>query len=198
MASPFAQNERHVTVLKAAFGKIDMPTRLGMRLSPVFHSYVLVASNVRVDRPKKFDKAGFLDVVGSLSRVVSSETLMDIGLKLVALHRPASFDYAARFGIAEHQTPSQKYEPAPVRPDNPHPPTESTKPSCRSCASGKVSIQYGKYGYYFKCGDCDGNTPVKVGCGKEGHKERLRKEGRNFYRECADCGTSALYFTNPA
>jgi hypothetical protein len=218
MASPFAQNDRHIEVLKDAFGQIDMPTRLGMRLSPVFHSYVLVAPNVRVDRPKKFDtsklikaddlmktldkqadKAGLFDIVGCLSRVVSSETLADIGRKLVALHRPASFNYTARFGIAEPVAePRRKYEPATARPETPRPPEESNKLSCRGCGSGQVTIQYGKYGYYFKCGDCDGNTPVKVGCGKEGHKERIRKEARNFYRECADCGTSALYFTNPA
>jgi hypothetical protein len=217
MASPFAQNERHITVLKDAFAQIDMPTRMGMRLSPVFHSYVLVAPNVRVDRPKKFDtsklikadefmktldkqidKIGFLDAVGSLARVVSSETLADIGRKLVALHQSASFDYAARFGIAEPIEPRQKHETATVRPETPHSLAESNKPSCRSCGSGQVSIQHGKYGYYFKCSACDGNTPVKIGCGKEGHKERLRKEGRNFHRECADCGTSALYFTNPA
>lgn len=55
MASPLAQNERHIAVLKDAFAKIDMPTRLGVRLSPTFESYVLVSPNSRIDRPKKFD-----------------------------------------------------------------------------------------------------------------------------------------------
>ena len=223
MASPFAQNERHVTVLKDAFGKIDMPTRLGMRLSPVFHSYVLMAPNVRVDRPRKFDTSrlikaddlmktldkqfeneGFLDVVGGLARAISQETLADIGRRLVALHRTASFDYAARFGIAEPMALHQQSTAPPpttsvhTHTETPNPPVTSNTLSCRSCGSARVSIQYGKYGYYFKCGDCDGNTPVKIGCGKDGHKERIRKEGPNFYRECTGCGTSVLYFTNPA
>jgi len=69
--------------------------------------------------------------------------------------------------------------------------------ACRSCGGAALSIVWGKYGYYFKCGDCSGNTPFSVGCGGADHKERIRKDGRRFYRECADCGTSSLYFTNP-
>src|SRR5881227_4020256 len=55
MASPFAQNERHIAVLRDAFGRIEMPPRMGMRLAPVFVSYVLVSPNARIDRPKRFD-----------------------------------------------------------------------------------------------------------------------------------------------
>jgi len=67
---------------------------------------------------------------------------------------------------------------------------------CRECKSAKLSVQYGKYGYYFKCGDCDSNTPIKISCGKNGHKERIRKDGLKFYRECSDCGSSNLFFAN--
>lgn len=66
---------------------------------------------------------------------------------------------------------------------------------CRTCKSSNLSVQYGKFGYYFKCGDCDGNTPIKLTC-SAGHKERIRKEGAKFFRECAECKTSALYFEN--
>lgn len=59
-------------------------------------------------------------------------------------------------------------------------------------------MQYGKYGYYFKCADCDGNTPIKIGCGHDGHKERIRKDGVKFFRECEQCKTSSLYFVNSA
>src|SRR5437762_7135786 len=38
MASPFAQNERHIAVLRDAFDRIEMPTRMGVRLTPVFVS----------------------------------------------------------------------------------------------------------------------------------------------------------------
>jgi hypothetical protein len=58
-----------------------------------------------------------------------------------------------------------------------------------------LSVQYGKFGYYFKCGDCEGNSPIKLTC-SAGHKERIRKDGAKFFRECAECKTSALYFEN--
>lgn len=217
MASPLAQNERHIAVLKDAFAKIDMPTRLGVRLSPTFESYVLVSPNSRIDRPKKYDtsriikadglkaainkqidEAGVLDVVASMSRVVSSETIEDIGRKLKRLHRPAQFDFAARFGISEpvpavdvvREPDPEPYKPAPA-------PTEA-QPRCRNCGRGNLSILYGKYGYYFKCADCGWSASVKVGCGNAGHRERIRKDGRQFFRECAQCGNSSLYFVNPA
>ncbi|MBU3989242.1 MAG: hypothetical protein KJ702_08030, partial [Gammaproteobacteria bacterium] len=47
------------------------------------------------------------------------------------------------------------------------------------------------------CAACEGNTPIKLGCGVDGHKERIRKEGRKFYRECTECKSSSLFFENP-
>jgi hypothetical protein len=203
MASPLAQNERHVAVLRDAFDQIEMPTRLGMRLSPALYPYVLVSPNARVDRPRKFDtsriikadalhdtinslidKASLLNTLGSAARLVSVETLQEIGKQLVALHKPAHLDVAARFGIPCHESiPAQR-------------PAEQNS-SCRSCGSETLAIEYGKYGYYFKCTACGSNTPIKIGCGHSGHRERLRKDARHFYRECADCKSSSLYFVNP-
>jgi len=215
MASPVAQNERHVVVLKDAFKQLDMPTRLGMRLSPTFEPYVLVSPNARVDRPKKhdtsrvlkadmlidaidkrFEKEGVLETVAAMAKFVSTDTLLDIGRQLVRRHQPIKFDYAAKFGLSGvAATASVVEEPAPVAYVADKEQT-AEKPSCRSCSSEKLSIQYGKYGYYFKCADCDGNTPIKIGCGKNGHKERIRKDGPKFFRECEQCNSSALYFVN--
>jgi len=200
MSSPLAQNERHIDVLRDAVGTIEMPTRLGVRLSPVFHSYILVSPNARIVRPGKFDasrvikadvlyktintsfdKAGFFDTLGSVSRLVSEETLLEIGKQLISLHQPTQFDYSARFGI-------------PHAKDTPSSPAG---PQCRACGSKDLSILHGRYGYYFKCTSCEGNTPIKVGCGQVGHKEKIRKQGNHFYRECSECGTSSLFYVNP-
>lgn len=217
MPSPFAQNERHIAVLKEALARIDMPSKMGLRLSPVYHSYVLVSPKSRIDRPKKFDtshvikadmlgkalddtfeKAGVLDTFGGLARFMSTETLVKAGQTLLRMHRPASFDYAARFGIQ----PQQAVQPQPVAPNPPpsiqEPSAQQAQIVCRDCKSPNLSVQYGKFGYYFKCNECDVNTPIKISCGKDGHKERIRKDGLKFYRECADCGTSNLYFVNQA
>jgi hypothetical protein len=222
MPSPLAQNERHIAVLNEALARIDMPSKVGLRLSPVCHSYVLISSKARIDRPKKFDtthiikadmlsatydrvfdKAGVIEVFGGLARFLSTETLEKVGQTLVRMHRPASFDYAARFGIPQGQPSMPHVTIAPKVVAPPRPPIVSEKPlvyekqhTCRECKNSNLSVQYGKYGYYFKCGDCDSNTPIKISCGKDGHKERIRKDGKKFYRECSDCGSSNLFFSN--
>ena len=67
---------------------------------------------------------------------------------------------------------------------------------CRHCHSSALAVTYGQYGYYFKCQDCEGNTPIKISCGRDGHKERIRKAGERFYRECAECKSSRLFYVN--
>ena len=219
MASPLEQNVRHIAVLTDAFAKIEMPTRLGLRLTPTFQSYVLVSPHSRIDRPKKFDTsriikadmlekmfedrlegASALGTLTNMSRLVASDTLKDIAKQLIRLHRPAKFDYAKRFGITESPAPAPAARPAPasMRPEPAKVATAKAPaaPVCRHCGAANIAIQHGRFGYYIKCLACDGNTPIKVGCGK-GHEERIRKEGVKFYRECAACGASAIYFVNP-
>jgi hypothetical protein len=214
MPSPLAQNERHLAVLKDAFKTIEMPSRLGLRLSPTFYCRVLVSAASRVDRPKKFDTAqvikadllvdkirseidgeSALTAIGSVAKMVTADSMTEIAQRLVALHRPIQINYRKMFGLTGESMPAAKAPaPPPLAADQS---PKGTVPVCRSCGSDKLSIQYGKFGYYFKCAACDGNTPVKVTCGKDGHKERIRKEGKAFFRECAECKRSALYFTNP-
>ena len=221
MASPLAQNERHIAVLKDVFEHLELPTRAGIKLSPTLHSYVLVSPKARIDRPKKFDTShiiksdvllktiqnqfenkGVLDVFTSLARIVSLDTIIDIGRKLIALHKPATFDYVAKFGLQNAES-SQVAPPPPIvaAPTAPvysaavHESKDAL--ACRKCNSQKMEIMYGKFGYYFKCGECDGNTPIKIACGTSGHNERIRKDGKKFFRECADCGSSSVYFVNP-
>ena len=154
-----------------------------------------------------FDKAGVFEVVGSLARCLSTETLEKVGQTLIRMHRPASFNYAAKFGISQGQpvaVPVVAVPPISIAPE-PIPQKsisvdktleQTTQQTCRECKSVKLSVLYGKFGYYFKCSDCDSNTPIKISCGKEGHKERIRKDGSKFYRECSDCNSSNLLFVN--
>lgn len=212
MSSPLAQNERHITVLKDTVNTIEWPTRMGMKLSPVYEPFVLVSGNARIDRPKKFDTSriikaetlmamvdktlqdkGILATFGAAAKLVSTDTLISIGQALVGLHRPLAPDYASKFGL-NNQPPPTIAAVAPV--------VEKTSPVdngtnvCSKCGGIQLSVQYGKYGYYFKCSNCDGNSPIKLGCDRDGHKERLRKDGTRFYRECSNCGSSTLFFAN--
>jgi len=218
LESPFAQNERHIAVLTDAFKKITMPSRMGVKLAPVFHSMVLMSPEAVIVRPGKrdtstiikadalkktiddrFEANNFLVDVMNLSRFVSTETIRDIGRRLISLHKPATFDYAARFGIPEsiHRADSnEKGKSSKVRFLRPRIPTLDLR--CRHCNSEDMIVQYGRYGYYFKCNACGKNTPIKLGFCKKGHKERIRKEGQCYFRECTECKTSSLFFKNPA
>ena len=208
MPSPLEQNERHIAVLKDAFGMIDMPTRLGIRLMPSFNSFVVISAASRIERSAKFDskqvikadtiktnilqkmeKMGVMDTLGNAARFVSYETLEDIARKLCALHTPIAIDYKAKFGLSDAPQPTPLISSTSTE-------TTDKQPVCRNCNSANIGIQYGKFGYYFKCMDCDGNTPIKIACEKEGCKARIRKDGNRFYRECSVCNSSDLFFTN--
>jgi len=218
MESPFAQNERHIAVLADAFKKIDMPSRMGVKLAPVFHSMVLMSPRAFIVRPggldtstvikaevlkktieDRFDANSFLVDVMNLSRFVSTETVRDIGRRLISLHRPATFDYAARFGLSEpagKADSSENMKSSKVRVLRPR--TARPEPRCRHCDSTDMVVQYGRYGYYFTCNACGKNTSIDVSLCRNGHRERIRKEGQCYFRECTECKTSSLFFKNPA
>ncbi len=69
--------------------------------------------------------------------------------------------------------------------------------SCRQCSKNNLSVVSGKYGYYFKCLECEGNTPINVVCQNCNSKEKIRKSGNQFFAECESCKTSDLFYTNP-
>ena len=86
--------------------------------------------------------------------------------------------------------------------DKPKPANTEVQPVgkivCCHCQHDNLSIEYGKYGYYFKCIECNGNTSINSMCTAGGGKEKIRKSGRQFYAECESCNTSNLFHTNPA
>lgn len=217
--SPYEQNQRHIQALQQTIDDRKLaPKRLGFAIPISFRNVVLVSSTSKLLKPKSatFDLSSvvkadaFVSAVDKIMekksiieapKIIGSDTLREFGQKLVRLHRPGSFDYASRFGlknddVARNDAP----KPVVVTPleavSSSVPVLKDDKPLCRSCRNEKLTILYGKFGYYFKCAVCEGNTPIKISCGKDGHNERIRKEGKKFYRECSDCGSSKLYFVN--
>ena len=218
--SPFEQNQRHIQALQSSVEDRNLgPKRLGFAIPIIYRNVVLVSPTSKVLKPKAatFDLStvikadAFVSVVDKAMekksiveapKIVSSDTLRDFSEKVVRLHRPGSFDYAAKFGISNTDTINITQVPTIVA--SPAAPVYSSVAheskdvlACRKCNSQKMEIMYGKFGYYFKCGECDGNTPIKIACGTIGHNERIRKEGKKFFRECSDCGSSSVYFVNP-
>jgi hypothetical protein len=211
MESPLEQNDRHIAVLKDVMRTLDLPVRLGVRISPTFHSFVLVSAKSRIDRPKEFDtsrvikadqiKTGILNdidkestltTLASMAKIVSSETMESVARQLAAQHRPV------KWPIPEWlvSQPSSM-EPQHVVANLPQQTraTGSNGPSCKKCDGNRGAILYGKYGYYFKCDGCGGNTSIRFTC-VPGHSPKLRKQGNEFFRDCAGCGTTEKYFVN--
>lgn len=220
MPSPLMQNERHIAVLRDVMATIDMPVRLGMRIPPTFQTFVLVAPSARIDRPKEFDTsrvvkadllkgriwkdiddANVFEVAKSVAKVVSRDTMEYVARQLVDRHRPlapapVAIPTPAPQSTSSRPAPTRDREPAAARKAGPasiRPPDE-TGPTCKTCKGTAGEILYGKYGYYFRC-SCETNTAIRFTC-EPGHTPRLRKDKYDFYRECAHCGTSALYHRN--
>jgi hypothetical protein len=132
ISSPIEQNNRHIAVLRDAFKQVGLPKRLGIAIQPSFHPVTLVSSKGTISRPKKskvdldsivksdqffswykekLDETKVSDVVGIL-KICSSDTIKELGEKLVALHRPSRIDYIKRFDLASDllrkETPATK------------------------------------------------------------------------------------------
>ena len=171
--SPVEQNRRHIAVLKDVFdhGLVELPRRLGITLRPELRSLVLVSNGARISRPKsktaaaaagldqvlKADqlRARIEDEIDHMSmryagKIVSAATIESIGRQLAALHRPASIDWAARFGL----TPFEP-TPSPLK-GTPEPPLAKSgrgRDSGETCAGCAAPLSAGVVRY------CEENAP---------------------------------------
>jgi hypothetical protein len=219
MASPLEQNERHIAVLREVVGQIELPVRLGVRIPASFATLILVASSARIDRPKHFDTSRIvkadqlktkiwkdIDDENALlmllkaTKMVSSETVEFVARQLAMLHKPLERVATPQTLSAPTKAKSQPASKAHARAATPKPVIGKTQavasgPMCKSCSKTTGDILYGKYGYYLKCAACEANTNIRFTC-QPGHNPRLRKEGLVFYRECAECGSSDVFYRN--
>jgi len=60
----------------------------------------------------------------------------------------------------------------------------------------RLDARSGQYGYYFYCGDCNKNTPMKFACVACGGEGKIRKQENNFFAECKARNESHLFHRN--
>jgi len=121
----------------------------------------------------------------------ADSTMKSIAFLLKKAHRPSGNSSRSNKSPS-NQAPAKPMKKMVVaRPEQP-----SSTQLCRHCQSKNIEIRYGKFGYYFKCLDCDKNTPITMTCSKASCKPKIRKSKLKFYKECAACKTSELYFEN--
>ncbi len=171
---------------------------------------VAVSDGAVIDRPKG----------EAHDHLVKAEAVPERLKKLVRSRRPAggffglfkdgfalsSAEMAGlkSFFMSRHR-PLEQASPTPAPPSPVTVPTATPAepvlaPSshhCKHCGGTRLEVRSGRYGYFFKCLTCEKNTAISKSCGGCGEKERVRKQGRDFYAECVTCGRSESFFVNP-
>lgn len=125
-----------------------------------------------------------------VARPLNVENRRKIADFLCASHRPVSETHTPQI-ISE---PAVQYVVPPIASPQK---IDSSAPICKHCQSNNIEVKYGKFGYYALCQKCNQNTALKPLCATCGKQARIRKDGKQFFVECADCNTSQPYFTNP-
>lgn len=226
MESPIAQNARHISVLRDVCSSVDFPERLGIRLQPSLHSFVLMSNKAKIYRPKRFDTSSVIKMdqlkgridrdldnvsvfgaIGKVSKLVSAAAVQSIAEQLASRHRPLRGKSDAMPAAAVDAVSAQASSVAPNKPESVSQVAETQTPyvvtplkrfSGPTCKTCGKGIGTIQYGhsYYFKCAHCNANTTIRFTC-QPGHKPRLRKAGNVFFRDCAECGTSEPFHANP-
>jgi hypothetical protein len=126
--SPLEQNRRHIEVLKSFVADQQiLPRRLGFQMQFTYHNWVLVSPGAQLRRnmpgleqvvkmdmfdtafTKRIDNEGVLSTLASASKLVARETVVEIANALIRAHKPASVNFAAKFGISQGALDEAKY-----------------------------------------------------------------------------------------
>lgn len=206
--SPVAQNERHITVLRDLISSSPWaPTFLGTVRQPIRYvnvvavpsectvhgedQDVMVLSIDRLVKTVRKDRAGLLSA--SALSGISSAKLCDLGLNLLDCHRPATFDFAAKFGLDREPRPSP-----PVR-TNPQP----AAALCASCgaALSDAEVRFcgmnkSRFAGQLLCRQCQGLAPKSAAKPAAGnpvavpvaHPPEPTQAPASSGPRCADCG----------
>jgi hypothetical protein len=227
MPSPIEQNRRHAEVLRDVLTRLGYASpeiESFILISPTaridrskLHPCPEVVKADQFTTAFKKRYLASVSTVGGifngLSKGLFGASADEIAKSLVRLHKPITVDYEAKFGlqnvvagavespldVVSKATEISVVVVAPKMPTAvPALETGVSAYSCKACGGTTLAIEYGKFGYYFKCKTCDGNTALKISCGIAGHKERIRKSKLTFFRECEQCGSSSVLHVNEA
>lgn len=172
--SPVSQNNRHIKLLRNILQERSlMPKRLGIPLSPSFESFILLdktkfirpnkcassmvlRSDQFIDRlHKELEEVSFRSGIKQISKVVSQETLRELGANIVALHKKGNINYKELFGITNEDLNSNSTNIA-----SNHEP-QKTSNYCAQCKTDIPSVvakfcfeRKARFGGRAYCRDC--------------------------------------------
>jgi hypothetical protein len=125
---------------------------------------------------------------GTAARVLPAEHRQRIAAFLQAVHQPLVIASEPR--VEAKNTVTAQATASSVKGELP-------KAVCSKCTkSDKLEIRYG-HSYFFHCGHCESNSPLRFSCPQCGGLGKLRKNGSQFFAECQTCDASVSFFKNP-
>jgi hypothetical protein len=217
--NPIEQNKRHAKILTDFIKEnIELPSNLKLFGVPM-DSTVLINPKTTISNdalPKGFERAdsftthwdnrvdqmSTFSVLKTMGTMMSLDRVKEIADFLIKSHRAKTFDYKKKYPIRKEEKIQNIKQVEPIHSiikksisisSN----SKSIKTThCSKCQGTNVEIRYGKYGYYFKCLSCDGNTAIKLTCSSKECKAKIKKSKLNFYQVCEVCGLNELFFTN--
>ena len=218
MPSPIKQAERQIELLKRVlrenaaklrgkvlFGKLQA----GFGASP-FEILIAISDSGNIEckgpRPEEVMKAE--SIVGSIKSAMKRHRNADWGLNLsfkdgtdkyndAELRAITNFLYRGHvpLRIATNETlPDATKEKINSYGDTPE--TKSNQTQCPKCNATNIHVLYGRFGYYYKCLDCEETFNIDRICPDCGNKTKTRKSKEKFYRDCAECNSRILFHVN--
>lgn len=203
--NPVEQNIRHIQFLKDFIAnKFDTPSNTKLLGGVPISSKVLINPKTTITnkklpngyeradsfcsmREKETDSISFFSAVKLLSSFMQMDKVKELAELIVKSHKPIRYDYLQKYKIRQQDIKkdikSLLQEAKPTH-------------SCSKCQSINVYVANGKYGYYFKCLDCGGNSAIKLSHKDKYCKVKISKFGLDFYKICDTCQTKELYFRN--
>ncbi len=212
MPSPINQAQRQIKILKKVLEvnkeKLFRKNLVTKILKNSFDNYpfdvlIAISDSGIINRPKQYDTSMVLkadQVCDRIEEIIG--TYRKKSKSLLSIEIPASFYSTTMQVIAALLTSKH----VPIEQDNIHHKVEEEQVvygeknrkkevektalksafsfCCKHCKSDNIQIVWGKYGYYFKCSDCNGNTPIKLTCKDNSCKVKLKKEKDHFYKVC--------------
>jgi len=219
MPSPIKQVERQIEILKELLDShahdIFRENFLNKLLKPKFSTYkfdilIAISDNGMIERESESQSNNIVkaeqitDKIKNLIKNYRKENMNPLRIIPHQESRVTLIERTAKFLVEKHQSLNIKEKNSekkkiPIEPINKKKVTqtkgESTQ-TCSKCQSSNIEIRYGKYGYYFKCLSCNGNTAIKLKCKDSKCKPRLKKRKLQFYQVCDICESEKLFFTN--
>lgn len=127
ISSPIEQNKRHIHALNLFLTQSNLlPKRLGMAIRPNYFNYILIAPNAVVKRPKKGlfntdnviksdtlrteidkfldQKVTMLSCYAILPKILSCNSIEQLGKQIIEHHKPLKINYRKKFGITTQNT----------------------------------------------------------------------------------------------